>query len=123
MRQTRSCGRGSKPFGLNAMQQILVGIGLAIGLFIHSGHAALGEPIPLSVLSTFQSGVVTDLHDNHTIVEINHRSYKVSPDSVILDERGRRLEPPDLVVQAEVKFHVKKENSDKIDTMVVFFPR
>jgi len=113
----------------NIMKQVLAGIGLAIGvvLLIPSSHTASGESsgesIAPSVLSTFQTGMVTDLYNNHTIIEIDRRAYKFAPDSVILDIRGRRLEPTDVVKEAEVKFQVKKESSDRIDKMVVFFPR
>ena len=45
--------------------------------------------------------------------------YGLMPEVVILTDRGRIMSPSDLVVTAEVKFHVTKEDSKKIDKMIV----
>ena len=79
------------------------------------------QPLPAMTIG-YQSGVITSIYEK--TLEINRRTYGLMPDVVILDEQhGRILEPGDLVVTAEVKFHVNKEQSDKIDKMIVTLPR
>ena len=68
-----------------------------------------------------QSGVITAIYEK--TLEINGRAYGLMPDVVMLDEHGETLDPGRLMVTAEVKFHVKKEQSDKIDKLIVTLPR
>jgi hypothetical protein len=41
----------------------------------------------------------------------------------MLDDHGRMMDPGRLVVTAEVKFHLTKEQSNMIDKMIVTLPR
>jgi len=41
----------------------------------------------------------------------------------MLDIYGRMFDPGRLVVTAEVKFHVTKEQNNKIDKVIVTLPR
>lgn len=68
-----------------------------------------------------QQGAITAIYEK--TLEINGRAYGLMPDVVMLDDHGRILDPSRLVATAEVKFHVKKEQSDKIDKLIVTLPR
>ena len=68
-----------------------------------------------------QQGAITAIYEK--TLDIDGRTYGLTPDVVMLDEQGEVLEPGRLMVTAEVKFHVKKEQSNKIDKMIVTLPR
>ena len=78
------------------------------------------QPLPSMTIS-YQNGTITAIYEN--TLDIDGRTYGLMPDVVMLDEHGRMLDPGDLVVTAEVKFHVKKEQSNMIDKMIVTLPR
>jgi hypothetical protein len=78
------------------------------------------QPLPSMTIS-FQNGTITAIYEN--TLDIDGRTYGLMPDVVMLDEHGDMLDPGRLMVNAEVKFHVKKEQSNKIDKMIVILPR
>jgi len=78
------------------------------------------QPLPSMTIS-YQSGTITAIYEK--TLDIDGRSYGLTPDVVMLDEHGDMLDPARLMVSAEVKFHVTKEQSNKIDKMIVILPR
>jgi len=78
------------------------------------------QPLPSMTIS-YQNGTITAIYEK--TLDIDGRTYGLTPDVVMLDEDGRMLDPGRLVVTAEVKFHVKKEQSNMIDKMIVTLPR
>ena len=78
------------------------------------------QPLP-SMTIGYQNGTITAIYEK--TLDIDGRTYGVTPDVVMLDDYGRVLDPGRLVVTAEVKFHVKKEQSNMIDKMIVTLPR
>ena len=78
------------------------------------------QPLPAMTIS-YQNGTITAIYEN--TLDIDGRTYGLTPDVVMLDEHGDMLDPARLMVSAEVKFHVKKEQSNKIDKMIVTLPR
>jgi len=78
------------------------------------------QPLPSMTIS-YQNGTITAIDEN--TLDIDGRTYGLTPDVVMLDEHGDMLDPARLMVSAEVKFHVKKEQSNKIDKMIVTLPR
>ena len=78
------------------------------------------QPLPSMTIS-YQNGTITAIYEK--TLDIDGRTYGLMPDVVMLDEDGKMLDPGRLVVTAEVKFHVKKEQNDKIDKMIVTLPR
>lgn len=77
---------------------------------------------PRSVMTVgYQNGTITAIHEK--TLDIDGRTYGVTPDIVMLDEHGDILDPGRLMVSAEVKFHVKKEQSNMIEKMIVKLPR
>jgi hypothetical protein len=78
------------------------------------------QPIPTITIG-YQNGAITAIYEK--TLDIDRRTYGLVPDVVMLDDHGRVLDPARLVVTAEVKFHVKKEQSNMIDKMIVTLPR
>ena len=91
-------------------------------LFVMNVGVAPADAQPIASMTIgYQDGTITAIHEK--TLDINGRTYGLMPDVVILTDRGRILSPSDLVVTAEVKFHVTKEDSGKIDKMIVTLPR
>ena len=78
------------------------------------------QPLP-SMTIGYQNGTITAIYEK--TVDIDGRTYWLVPDVVMLDKYGRMFDPGRLVVTAEVKFHVTKEQNNKIDKMIVTLPR
>jgi hypothetical protein len=78
------------------------------------------QPLP-SMTVSYQNGTITAIYEN--TFDIDGQTYGLTPDVVMLDEHGDTLDPSRLMVTAEVKFHVKKEQSNMIDKMIVILPR
>ena len=78
------------------------------------------QPLP-SMTIGYQNGTITAIYQ--TSFQIDGRTYSLTPDAVILDDSGNQLDAGMLAVTLEVKFHVKKEQSDKVDKMIVTLPR
>ena len=78
------------------------------------------QPLPSMTIS-YQNGTITAIYEN--TFDIDGRTYGLTPDVVMLDEHGDMFDPARLMVSAEVKFHVKKEQSNKIDKMIVTLPK
>jgi hypothetical protein len=74
-----------------------------------------------SMAINYQNGTITAIHEK--TLDIDGRTYGVTPDIVVLDEHGDMLDPGRLIVSAEVKFHVKKEQSNMIEKMIVKLPK
>jgi len=84
----------------------------------------IGQADDQSLPSTtvgYQNGTITAIHEK--TLDIDGRTYGVTPDIVMLDEHGDMLDPGRLMVSAEVSFHVKKEQSNMIEKMIVKLPR
>ena len=78
------------------------------------------QPIP-SITVGYQNGTITAIYEKS--LDIDGRTYSLTPDAVMLDDSGNQLDAGMLAVTLEVKFHVKKEQGDKIDKMIVILPR
>ena len=78
------------------------------------------QPLPSMTIGN-QRGAITAIYEK--TLDIDGRTYGLAPDVVMLDDHGRVLDPGRLVVTAEVKFHVTKEQSNMIDKMIVTLPR
>ena len=77
------------------------------------------QPLPAMTVG-YQNGTITAIHEK--TFDIDGRTYGVTPDVVMLDQHGEALDVSRLIVSAEVKFHLKKEQSNMIDRMVVTLP-
>lgn len=118
--------RGSQ---MGGHRQLLMRAGIMLLAVTVSSVMGIGvtqaedQPLP-SMTIGYQTGEITSIYERS--LAIDGRNYGVMPDVLILNERGRMMIPSDLVVSAEVKFHLKKDPSDKmdkIDKMIVRLPR
>lgn len=100
-------------FGLLLATAVLAG-----GLV--SGIARADQPFQ-PMTAGYQNGTITAVHQQ--TFQIDGRVFSLTPDAVLLDDSGNQLDASALVVTAEVKYHVKKEQIDKIDRMIVILPR
>ena len=78
------------------------------------------QPLPPMTIG-YQNGAITAIHEK--TLDIDGRTYGLAPDAVMLDDHGKMMDPSRLVVTAEVKFHVTKEQRNMIDKMIVTLPR
>ena len=82
-----------------------------------------GQPLP-SMTVGYQNGTITAIYEN--TFQVDGRTYSLTPEAVILDDSGNRLDAGMLAVTLEVKYHVKKgqtDNIDSIDRMILFLSR
>jgi hypothetical protein len=75
------------------------------------------QPIP--VIAN-RDGKITALYE--TSFQIDHKTYSLTPDAVILDRHGDPLTTSDFRVDIEVKYHLLKGTTDKIDQIVLYLP-
>jgi len=78
------------------------------------------QPLPSMTIS-YQNGTITAIYEK--TFQIDGRTYSLTPDAVILDDSGNKLDAGMLAVTLEVKYHVKKGETDKIDRMILFLLR
>ncbi|MDZ4733899.1 MAG: hypothetical protein SGJ16_09985 [Nitrospirota bacterium] len=118
--RSRQVGRQRRVFmraGLMLLAVTVLSVG-SVGVTL-----ADDQPPPVMMVG-YQNGTITAI-DERTF-DVDGRTYGLLPDVVLRDEEGTMLEPGSLVVTAEVKFHIKKEQNDnipKIDKMIVTRPR
>jgi hypothetical protein len=124
-RQERRKGlhRGSQVSGKS---RLFVHVGimlLAMTVFsvMTIGTTQADDQPPQTMTVAYQNGTITAIHEK--TLDIDGRTYSVTPDVVMLDDFGRTLDPGRLVVSAEVKFHVKNEQRNMIEKMIVTLPR
>jgi hypothetical protein len=99
----------------------LIALAVAVLSVVRVGDSlAEDQPLP-AVTVNYQTGEITAIYEK--TLDIDRRNFGLTPDVVMLDDHGRVLDPGRLVVTAEVKFHVKKEQSNMIDKMIVTLPR
>lgn len=78
------------------------------------------QPTPAMTIN-YQNGTITAIYQ--TSFQIDGRTYSLSPDAVILDDSGNELDAGMLAVTLDVKYRIKKGETDKIDRMILFLPR
>ena len=78
------------------------------------------QPLPTMAVG-YQSGKITAVYQ--TTFQIDGRTYSLTPDAVLLDDSGNEIDAGYIGVQIDAKFHVKKDQNDKIDKMILSLPR
>ena len=78
------------------------------------------QPLPTMAVG-YQSGKITAVYQ--TTFQIDGRTYSLTPDAVLLDDSGNEIDAGYIGVQIDAKFHVKKDQNDKIDKMILNLPR
>jgi len=77
------------------------------------------EASPAAVVS-YRDGKITGVYE--TTIQIDHKTFSFAPEVVILDRHGDPLYERHIRVDLEVKYHLLKGTTDKIDQMIVFLP-
>ena len=96
---------------------------LAMAVFsVMAVGVAPADDQPLSTMTVgYQSGKITAVYQ--TTFQIDGRTYSLTPDAVLLDDSGNEIDAGYIGVQIDAKFHVKKDQNDKIDKMILNLPR
>ncbi|MEQ1844204.1 MAG: hypothetical protein ABL983_01350 [Nitrospira sp.] len=68
----------------------------------------------------YQSGKITSIYQHN--FQIDGKTFSLAPDCVLLDRHGDPLTPAALREDVEVKYHLLKGTTDRIDNIVVFLP-
>jgi hypothetical protein len=95
----------------------LGGIVMMVGLA--PGTTRADQPPPMMTVG-YQSGTITSVYE--ATFQIDHRTYSLTPDAVLLDRHGDELNVSYLRVDIEVKYHLQKDSKDKIDRMILILP-
>jgi len=96
---------------------LVLGIGMMISLA--PGMTRADQQPPMMTVG-YQSGTITGIYE--TTFQIDHRTYSLTPDGVLLDRHGDELDTSYLRVDIEVKYHLHKDSKDKIDRMILILP-
>jgi len=96
---------------------LALGMGMMIWLQPNPIHA--DQPMAAMTVG-YQSGTITGIYE--TTLQIDHRTYSLTSDAVLLDRHGDELAVRYLRVDIEVKYHLEKGSKDRIDRMILFLP-
>jgi hypothetical protein len=77
------------------------------------------QPLPAQVVA-YRDGKITGVYE--TTIQIDQKTFSFVPEVVIVDRRGDPLYARDLRVDLEVKYHLLKGTTDKIDQMILYLP-
>lgn len=121
MRMTRRLSDHT-PYGQN---QWMTSVRIAAALLLFFGVGSEGTAIAGGNIQAtsiaYQTGTITAIYEN--TFQIDGKTYVLTPDAVILDDSGNPTDTEAMAVGIEVKYHVKKDKSDKIDNIILFLPR
>ncbi len=77
------------------------------------------QSLPIAAVA-YRDGKITGIYE--TTFQIDHKTYSLVPDVVILDRHGDPLNAGDIRVDIEVKYHLLKGTTDKIDQIILYLP-
>lgn len=77
------------------------------------------EPLPAAAAS-YPTGKITSIYE--TAFQINGRTVSLVPEAVLVDRHGDPLSPTALRVDIDVRYHIQKGTTDKIDWMLLILP-
>ncbi|OQW64453.1 MAG: hypothetical protein BVN28_03030 [Nitrospira sp. ST-bin4] len=81
---------------------------------------SFAEEAPPAAVVSYRDGKITGVYE--TTIQIDHKTFSFAPEVVILDRHNDPLSERDIRVDLEVKYHLLKGTTDKIDQMIVFLP-
>jgi hypothetical protein len=96
---------------------LVIGIGILTGF--GAGSVRADQPVA-AMTAGYQSGTITGIYE--TTLQIDHKTYSLTPDVVLLDRHGDELAARHLQVDIEVKYHLEKGSKDRIDRMILLLP-
>lgn len=102
---------------------ILTAYGLALGLvamgWVSPGSTQADQQPPMMTIG-YQTGTITGIYES--TFQIDHKTYSLTSDAVLLDRHGDELNASYLRVDIEVKYHLQKDSKEKIDRMILLLP-
>ena len=81
---------------------------------------SFAEEAPVAAVVSYRDGKITGVYE--TTFQIDHKTFSLAPEVVILDRHNDPLSERDIRVDLDVKYHLLKGTTDKIDQMIVFLP-
>jgi len=97
----------------------MLAIGIGMMIWFSPGAARADQPVAAMNMG-FQSGTITGIYE--TTLQIDHKTYSLTPDVVLLDRHGDALSAKYLQVDIEVRYHLEKGSKDRIDRMILLLP-
>jgi hypothetical protein len=85
-----------------------------------SPSLSFAEEAPPAAVVSYRDGKITGVYE--TTIQIDNRTFSFAPEVVILDRHNDPLSESDIRVDLEVKYHLLKGTTDRIDQMIVFLP-
>lgn len=99
----------------------------AFGLWGGGGVSVQADPIPFNLMSSLQPGTITAVHQQ--TISISGKEYGFDAEVQARDQEDNQLELSSILELSairpnlDVKFHVKKNESNKIDLIIVYRPQ
>jgi len=116
MRHSRKTGKVGR-----LMKSTLCGLVLAMGLLVADwAGVSSADELDSAPIAAYRDGKITTLYE--TTFQIDHKTFSFAPEAVIVDRHGDSLEASDLRVDIDVKYHLLKGTTDKIDKIILFLP-
>jgi hypothetical protein len=78
------------------------------------------QPLPQQAVVAYKDGTITGVYE--ATIQIDHKTYTLAPDVVLLDRHGDELDGRHLRVDIEVKYHLEKGSTDRVDRMILYLP-
>jgi hypothetical protein len=102
--------------GIAMAMVVTIGSALSAGV---EGVRADESSLPAGIAS-YPSGKVTSIYE--TTFQIDGRTVSLVSEAVLVDRHGDPLPPTALRVDIDVKYHIQKGTTDKIDWMLLILP-
>lgn len=102
---------------------ITMAMALSIGSALSTGgvtEARADESVLPAGIAGYPSGRVTSIYER--TFQIDGRTVSLVPEAVLVDRHGDPLPPTALRVDIDVKYHIQKGTTDKIDWMLLILP-
>ena len=94
---------------------------LTTGLSFGVGVAVVfaDEPLP-AAFASYPAGKVSSIYER--AFQIDGRTVSLAAEAVLVDRHGDPLPPTAIRVDLDVKYHIQKGTTDKIDWMLLILP-
>ena len=101
---------------LSVASLLTFGLSLSVGTKVVQAD----EPSIPAAAASYPTGKITSIYE--TAFQINGRTVSLVPEAVLVDRHGDPLPPTALRVDIDVKYHIQKGTTDKIDWMLLILP-
>jgi len=101
---------------------VMMGCAVIVAVFSAIDFSSLShadEPFPAAAAS-YPTGKITAIRE--TTFQIDGRTVSLAPEAILVDRHGDPLQPGALRVDIDVKYHIQKGTTDKIDWMLLILP-